>query len=120
MGGPKQDDASQVAVALRDALERRTPQAFEPLLDQDVRWGGVEDTDQTCHGRADVLAFYSQLLTDGTTLDVRDMQVEGERIRLQVRVGSTSDDVGTFDQPTVVTVRGGLIVDVVQLDPLDA
>ena len=118
MGG---QDMARVAAAMRQALTVRAAHGLEDLLDPDVRWGGIEETEQTCHGRAQVLAFYSRLLEDGVTIEVRDVQVEGERIRLQIRVGWPSDDGGidTFDQPTVITVRGGLIVDVLQLDPLD-
>ena len=111
----------RVAVALQQALARSEPREIEHLLDPDVRWGGIEDTEETCHNRAEVLAFYARLLADGTTLDVRDVRVEGEHIHLQVHVVSRSDGGGidTFDQPTLVTVRGGLIVEVLQLDPLD-
>jgi hypothetical protein len=72
------------------------------------------DTEETCHGRAEVLAFYSGLLAEGAAFEVRDVRVDGDRIQLVARVESPSGD--GFDQPTVITVRGGLIVDVLQPD----
>ena len=121
MVGQGSADVTRVAGALQQALTLPTAHGLDHLLDPGVRWGGTEETEQTCHGRAQVLAFYSRLLEDGVTLEVRDAQVEGEQIRLRIRVHWPSDDGGIdiFDQPTVITVREGLIVDVLQLDPLD-
>ena len=108
------EGAERVAAALPGALAQRSAQAVGDLLAPDVRWGALEDDEETCHGRAEVLAFYAGLLEEGAALDVRDVQVDGGRIRLVVRVGSSSGD--GFDQPTVITVRGGLIVDVLHPD----
>ena len=70
-------DMARVAAAMRQALTARAAHGLEDLLDPDVRWGGIEETEQTCHGRAEVLAFYSRLLEDGVTIEVRDVQVRG-------------------------------------------
>ena len=107
MDGQRDEAMARVAAALRQALTRPTVHGLDGLLDPDVRWGGIEETEQTCHGRAQVLAFYSRLLEEGVSLEVRDLRVDGEHIRLQMRVRRPSDDGGidTFDQPTLITVR---------------
>ncbi len=107
--------AAGVAAALAHALGRRSPEAVAPLLDADVRWGGPEETSQTCHGRAEVLDFYTRLLADGTAFQVRDTEVTNDRIGLRVDV--TPGDGDGFEQSMVLSVRNGLIVDVLVVDP---
>lgn len=55
MPGP--DEARHVAERLRPALDSGDPAAYADLLDDNVRWGGAEETPETCHGRAQVLAW---------------------------------------------------------------
>ena len=109
--------AAGVAAALSHALARREPEAVAPLLDAEVRWGGPQETDETCHGRAEVLDFYSRLLANGVDFKVRDTEVAGDRIRLRVDVASAAGDGGGVEQSMVLSVRNGLIVDVAVVDP---
>ncbi len=107
--------AEQLAAALPAAFARRTAQAFEQLLDPRVRWGGATDTQQTCHDRSQVLAFYGRLLEQDVSIDVLDVSVHGEQVRLQIRVVRTSPKAeasGTGERQIVLTVRDGLVVDI--------
>jgi hypothetical protein len=110
---PDRDGAARVAAVLPAALAARTPDAVAPLLDRDVRWGGSEDTPETCTDRTQVLTFYAALLADGVHLEARDVRVDGDQVHLLVRVASPD---GGVEQPTVITVRDGRIVDVLQPD----
>lgn len=112
------DGAARLAALLPDALARRSAEAFAELLDPDVRWGGADETEETCHGRDEVLAFYAGLLSEGVTLAVQDSRVEGQQVRMTVRVQSPGDSDGPVaDEVTLMTVRDGLVVDVLQLGP---
>jgi catechol 2,3-dioxygenase-like lactoylglutathione lyase family enzyme len=59
-----------VAAQLRDALDPLKLDALGALLDDNVRWGGGEDTPDTCHTRADVVNRLQRQRQDGleTTL----------------------------------------------------
>ena len=50
-----------VAAGLTAAFSVGDLDQLAPLLAPDVRWGGEEDTAQTCHGRTQVLAWYRRL-----------------------------------------------------------
>ncbi|MCW3045460.1 MAG: SnoaL-like protein [Actinobacteria bacterium] len=54
--GRGQQGAQAIARRLTSALEARDLESLGNLLAPDVRWGGEEDTPQTCHSRDDVLA----------------------------------------------------------------
>jgi hypothetical protein len=43
------------------AIEEGDEQQLASLLDPAVRWGGAEETPETCHGRGEVLAWYGKL-----------------------------------------------------------
>ncbi len=47
--------------------------ALEPLLDDNVRWGGPEETPQTCHTRAEVLARLAHQAAHGATARVAEV-----------------------------------------------
>ncbi len=49
------EPAAAVAALWKTAFAAHDLAALEPLLDEKVRWGGAEDTPQTCHSRAEVL-----------------------------------------------------------------
>ncbi|MCW3036311.1 MAG: SnoaL-like protein [Actinobacteria bacterium] len=54
--GEDRQDAQAIARRLTRALEARDLESLGEILALDVRWGGEEDTPQTCHSRDDVLA----------------------------------------------------------------
>ncbi|MEP7055213.1 MAG: hypothetical protein ABI912_08180 [Actinomycetota bacterium] len=53
---------AQIAEQLPSVLAERDRAAFERLLAPNVRWGGREDTEQTCHDRGQAGDFYAALL----------------------------------------------------------
>ena len=107
MDGQRDEAMARVAAALRQALTRPTVHGLDGLLDPDVRWGGIEETEQTCHGRAQVLAFYSRLLEEGVSLEVRDLRVDGEHIRLQMRVRRPQTTAASTRSISPPSSRGG-------------
>ena len=118
-GGMDRIPASTAAVAerLRDAFVRRDEVAFGALLDDNVRWGGDEETDRTCHNRSEVLAAYRDVVASGAAgrvTEVAELQIEGERVLMALPVkgarGALAREQGTVYQ--VFTVRDGLIVDI--------
>jgi len=56
--------AEQVAARWQTAFGARDLAALETLLDEHVRWGGAEETPQTCHTRAEVLARLARVQDD--------------------------------------------------------
>lgn len=70
----------EVAAALPGVLAERSRVAFERLLAPDVRWGGRQDTEQTCHGRAQAGTYYGRLLATGVHLSLAQADVSGEEI----------------------------------------
>jgi hypothetical protein len=61
-----------VAERLREAFEAKDLALLGPLLDPKVRWGGPEETEQTCHSRSDVLAWYGQAQAAGMSAEVTE------------------------------------------------
>ena len=111
-------DVVQIAEQLPSVLATRDRAAFERLLAPDVRWGGPEDTEQTCHDRGQAGDFYAALLAGGARLDVLESTADDDgRVlaRLQV-TGADSDPGLTYRTQVLLTVRGGLVVDIRQLD----
>lgn len=65
---------TQVAAArLRAALESGDLDAFGALLDDNVRWGGAEETPQTCHTRTEVLNRLRQQRQAGLEVQVLEV-----------------------------------------------
>jgi len=52
---------STTAEKLRLAFEHGDEQMLASVLDPAVRWGGEEETPETCHSRGEVLAWYRKL-----------------------------------------------------------
>jgi hypothetical protein len=67
--------AEVMAARLREAFAAGDLTALGPLLDPDVRWGGEEETEQTCHSRSDVLAWYRQLQAAGVGAQITETLV---------------------------------------------
>ncbi len=99
-----------IAERLRTAFETRDLFALAEILDPDVRWGGPEDTPQTCHNREDVLAWYGGLYGRGFRAEVIGVTVEPDRIVLALDVIRPNGETTRNQQ--VFTVAGGLIVDI--------
>lgn len=73
-----ESDAGEQAVArrLRTAYETRDFGLLADLLDPHVRWGGEEETPDTCHSRGEVLAWYRGLYDRGVTATITEVTVE--------------------------------------------
>lgn len=87
--------------------------AFTDLLHPDVRWGGEEDTEDTCHSRADVEQWLGRLLGTGVVLRLHEVREIGEHLLLDVRVEGLPDVLQRWER---AHVRDGLIDD---LRPVD-
>ena len=99
-----------IAERLRTAFDSADLTLLATLLDDDVRWGGEEDTPQTCHSRADVLAWYGGLHARGFRASVVEAMVEPDRIMLTLDV--TRPGGGTGRNSQVFRIAGGRIVDI--------
>ena len=109
-------DATRIAEQLPSVLAARDRAAFERLLHPDVRWGGQEDTEQTCHDRGQAGDFYAALLAGGARLHVLGSTVDDDGkvlARLEV-TGADSDTELSYRTQVLLTVRGGLVIDILQ------
>lgn len=110
--------AARIAEQLPSVLAERDRAAFERLLAPDVRWGGREDTEQTCHDRGQAGDFYAALLAGGTHLDVLDSTVDDDgKVLARLEVTGGDGHLGlTYQTQVLLTVRGGLVVDILQVE----
>ena len=107
------DDTQEVQILarrLRSAFETRDLSTLADILDADVRWGGEEETPQTCHNRADVLAWYGGLHARGFRASVVEAAVEPDRIVLTLDVTRPGGETSRNHQ--VFRIAGGRIVDI--------
>jgi ketosteroid isomerase-like protein len=109
MAGDRQD-AQDIAQRLRSAFEARDLEGLGDLLAPDVRWGGEEDTAQTCHSRADVLAWYGDLHARGVRASVVEASVEPHRVVLTLDVSRPGG--GTSRNYQAFRIADGRIVDI--------
>jgi hypothetical protein len=72
----------EVAEQLASALESADEELLGPLLDPGVRWGGEEETEQTCHSRGEVVAWYRQLRDAGARAQVTETVVRERAVVL--------------------------------------
>lgn len=118
MAGPS-SSAAAVAAALPAVLAARDPAAFEHLLHDGVRWGGEEETPETCRSRAQVGAYYAALLAQGVHLDVVDVHTRGEQVLARLRVtrpGELGAAAEHAERRVVLSVHDGLVVDILEPD----
>jgi hypothetical protein len=102
--------AQAIAERLRSAFEQQNLGILADVLDPDVRWGGEEDTPQTCHNRGDVLAWYGGLIYRGFRASVAAAAVEPDRIVLTLDV--TGPGGGTSRNHQVFRIASGHVVDI--------
>jgi uncharacterized glyoxalase superfamily protein PhnB len=76
-----------VAARVRDALEPLDLDALGALLDDNVRWGGEDETPETCHTRTAVLNRLRQQRQDGLETTVLEVApgIRGILVALKVR-----------------------------------
>lgn len=79
------------------------------LLHDEVRWGGDEDTEQTCHGRSDVEHFLATVFEDHDRAEVIETTVVEDRVLLELHLAGGHDPSARF---LLLTVSGAKIVDI--------
>jgi hypothetical protein len=113
---PASHDVDEVAESLRAALAGHDMPRLAGLLDPAVRWGGDEDTESTCHSRADVVRRYEGLHAAGVRAHVDEVVVHQQAIMLGTRVDWPDQDDPDEERPDqlfhVFRVRNGLVHDI--------
>ena len=103
-----------MAALWKAAFAARDLAALEPLLDENVRWGGAEDTPQTCRSRAEVLARLAEQAAHGATATVVEAAAGPDAFLVELEVthpeGSAHQRGRTVYQ--VLTVLSGRITDI--------
>jgi hypothetical protein len=79
-------DVRVLAGKLSQALETADPTLLGMLLHPNVRWGGEEETPQTCHSRSDVLTWYNGLFAAGVRARVDEVIVRENAVVLGLEV----------------------------------
>jgi hypothetical protein len=97
--------AHEVAARLPRTLDRAGLVAFLALLHEQVRWGGDEDGEKTCHSRDDVARTLGDLVERGDPVTVVGVVVREPYVLLTLQL----EDWVRYE---VLTVRDGLIVDI--------
>jgi len=112
--------AALLAAGLTAALSVGDLDQLAPLLAPDVRWGGEEDTGQTCHGRTQVLAWYRQLQVQGVRVQVLGTEIRGDTVVLRMAVqwpeGWDEEDLRRATRAQAFQVRDGVVVDIRDAD----
>jgi ketosteroid isomerase-like protein len=105
-----------VAAGLTAAFSVGDLDQWAPLLAPDVRWGGDEETEQTCHSRAQVVGWYQRLRAQGVQVQVLGTQIRGDTVVLLMAVqwpeGWDDEDHRRSTTAQVFRVRDGLVVDI--------
>ncbi|MCZ4102800.1 MULTISPECIES: nuclear transport factor 2 family protein [Streptomyces] len=76
------ETAQTIAARLQEAFEAGDLAQLGTLLDPGVRWGGKEDTPQTCHSCSDVLVWYGRLSAEGVRSRITETIVRDEAVVL--------------------------------------
>lgn len=112
---PHEVSIGAVGAQLRAAVESRDRALIGQLLAPDVRWGGEQDTPETCHDRADVLRWYAELDAHGVRARVEELCTHQDTIVAGLRI-TWPDPAGGEDQVfvryQVFRVVDGLIADI--------
>jgi hypothetical protein len=62
------------------AIEDGNEDLLASLLDPAVRWGGEEETPETCHNREQVIVRYRQLRAAGVRASVEEVIAQGDTV----------------------------------------
>jgi ketosteroid isomerase-like protein len=104
-------DTESIAARLRDAYQTGDLAALEELLHPQVRWGGAEDTPQTCHNRLDVLTWYEQGYRSGMRATVLDVLTRPGAVLFTLRVSGRRPGKAV-EVHQVFRLADGLIADI--------
>ncbi|MGW7527328.1 nuclear transport factor 2 family protein [Streptomyces sp. NPDC054783] len=105
----------EVATRLRAAFTAGDPVLFASLLDPWVRWGGEDETPQTCHSRGDVLAWYGRAQAAGVRAQVTETLVRERPVVLGLALtgpGQGSDGERPDQVFQTFRLADGLIIDI--------
>jgi len=107
--------SQDVADQLTAALETGDAHLMEPLLDPAARWGGEQETEETCHSRGDVLTWYRRLYDSGVRVEVTDIVVRERSVVLSMALtGSKTGPRGQLPDLVhqVFHLEAGLVIDI--------
>jgi hypothetical protein len=104
-------ESAQVAGALRAAYESADLDALSGLLHPRVRWGGEEETPDTCHSPSDVLAWYRRSYDSGIRATVTEVLTRPDAVFLALRVSGRDQGKATAVHQ-VFLLTDGLISDI--------
>ena len=103
---------SEIAQGLGDAFASRGLGRLARLLHPQVRWGGDEETDETCHGPEAVVDCYAALLSSGVTAEVDEVVIRGQRIMLRLLVHGLDESSDRVPHYQVFRVADSLVDDI--------
>jgi hypothetical protein len=103
-----------LADALEAAFDQRDAALLAPLLAADVRWGGEEETPETCHSDREVLAWYERLRAEGVAAQVEEVVVRERAVVLGLLVSRPGEADQSDPQQLWQTfaVADGLVVEI--------
>jgi hypothetical protein len=105
-----------LADALEAAYEQSDTKRLAPLLAADVRWGGEEETPETCHSDREVLAWYERLRLQGADAQVEEVLVRERAVVLGLLVSRPERPAAGGSHSTRVwqtfAVADGLVVEI--------
>jgi ketosteroid isomerase-like protein len=109
----------RLARRVRIALEAQDLVTFNELLDPGVTWGAPGARNPSCKNRQQVIAWYQRGRESGGQAQVNDVSVVGDRLIVGLTVRRTdaaNQRGGAALRWQVLTVRDGLVVEIVGFD----
>jgi len=113
------ESVQELARRLRTALESADLSSIGALLDAGVHWGAPFDPSPPCQTREEVIAWYRRAKESGARAKVSEILVLGDRIVMGLEVVATPSARqrgGRAARWQVLSVRDGLVVDIVGFD----
>ncbi|WP_042422168.1 nuclear transport factor 2 family protein [Streptacidiphilus anmyonensis] len=104
--------AETLAGRLTEAFGTSNLALLGELLSPDVRWGGEEETPETCHSRSDVLAWYGRLNASGLRAQVTETIVRVQAVVLGLDVSGPERGPDGERPNQVFRIADGLVVDI--------
>jgi hypothetical protein len=101
-----------IARQVKAALEAADVSAFSDLLDPHVRWGAPDDPVPPCQTRDQVLTWYQRGRDDGVRASVTEVVVGDDKLLVGLRVVGRAAEDEPVDRWQVLTLGGGLVVDI--------
>jgi hypothetical protein len=117
-------EPAPLAGRVRFALESGDLNAIRDLLDPEARWGAPEGPgDADCRNRDQVVAWWASARSAGARAVVTEVTAGAGTLLVGLEVAGTSaagEAGGAVERWQVLTVRGGLIVDIRGFDDRNA